>query len=81
MPALQDYLDKEKMSQAAFGKKIGVGQTMVQQWVSNKRPISVDKALDIEAIFGINADLLNNDISVLENRLLIRRQAKLPGNN
>ena len=79
MEALQDYLIKKGMSQAEFGRLVGVGQTMVQQWVSSKRPISIVKALDIEEVFGIDANLLNEEISVIENRLLDRRTSKRRG--
>ena len=79
MDALQNYLIKKGMSQAEFGRLVGVGQTMVQQWVSSKRPISIVKALDIEEVFGIDANLLNEEISVIENRLLDRRTSKRRG--
>ena len=53
---------RKEMSQADFGKRLGVGQTMVQQWVSKKRRISIEKPLDIEHHFGIDAVLLNPDV-------------------
>ena len=62
MEALQVFLSEKKMSQADFGKRLGVGQTMVQQWVSKKRRISIEKALDIEYHFGIDAVLLNPEV-------------------
>ena len=65
------------MSQAEFGRLVGVGQSMVQQWVSRKRPISIVKVLDIEKVFGIDANLLNQEISIIENRLLDRRTNKM----
>lgn len=46
MQVLQIYLNEQKISQARFGKKVGVSQTMVQQWLNGKRPISIEKALD-----------------------------------
>ena len=42
MEAIQVFLSEKKMSQADFGKKLGVGQTMVQQWISKKRGISIE---------------------------------------
>jgi predicted transcriptional regulator len=62
MEAIQVFLSEKKMSQADFGKKLGVGQTMVQQWISKKRGISIEKALDIEYHFGIDAVLLNSEV-------------------
>jgi transcriptional regulator with XRE-family HTH domain len=62
MEAIQVFLSEKKMSQADFGKKLGVGQTMVQQWISKKRGISIEKALDIEYHFGIDAVLLNPEV-------------------
>ena len=76
MQVLQIYLNEQKISQARFGKKVGVSQTMVQQWLNGKRPISIEKALDIEEDFAIDAALLNSDVPLLEKRLLIRRLAK-----
>jgi DNA-binding transcriptional regulator YdaS (Cro superfamily) len=49
---------------------------MVQQWLNGKRPISIEKALDIEEAFAIDAALLNSDVPLLEKRLIIRRLAK-----
>ena len=74
MQPIKNYLTDNNMSQAEFGKKIGVCQTMVQQWLSGKRPISIDKALDIEDAHKINANLLNNEITNIENRLKKRKQ-------
>ena len=76
MQVLQIYLNEQKISQARFGKKVGVSQTMVQQWLNGKRPISIEKALDIEDAYAIDAALLNSDVPLLEKRLLIRRLAK-----
>ena len=76
MQVIQVYLNQQGMSQAEFGRKVGVGQTMVQQWISGKRPISIIKALDIEATCSIDAHLLNNEISLLEDRLRARELSK-----
>ena len=76
MQVLQIYLNEQKISQARFGKKVGVSQTMVQQWLNGKRPISIEKALDIEEAFAIDAALLKSDVPLLEKRLIIRRLAK-----
>ena len=76
MQVLQIYLHEKGMSQAAFGRKVGVGQTMVQQWLSGKRPISIVKALDIEAACSIDAHLLNDEITLLEDRLRLRELSK-----
>lgn len=76
MQPILNYLLANSMTQAEFGAKIGVGQTMVQQWISGKRPISIVKALDIEDAHKINADLLNTEIVLIENRLHKRKQIK-----
>lgn len=76
MQNIKNYLTDNNMTQAEFGKKIGVGQTMVQQWLSGKRPISIDKALDIEDAHKINANLLNAEITDIECRLSKRKKLK-----
>ena len=53
MEAISEYLEKNKMSQAQFGEKLGVGQAMVGNWLSRRRGVSLDKALEIEEVFGV----------------------------
>ncbi len=45
---LNEYLDKEKISQSAFAEVVGVTQGMVYQWIGGHRPISPEKCVLIE---------------------------------
>ena len=45
---IQNYLSKTNTSQAAFALTIGVSQGMVWQWISKKRPIPIERCVDIE---------------------------------
>ena len=56
--------------------RIGVGETMIAQWTTGRRPICIERALDIEDAFGLDADLLNPDIRQLQERLARRIQRK-----
>jgi DNA-binding transcriptional regulator YdaS (Cro superfamily) len=42
------YLSRHQLTQAVFAKRIGVGQSMVSQWVTHRRPISPQAAIRIE---------------------------------
>ena len=64
------------MSQAQFGEKLGVGQAMVGNWLSRRRGVSLDKALEIEEVFGINANLLNDQVQFFAERFEDRRNKK-----
>lgn len=76
MEAISEYLEKNKMSQAQFGEKLGVGQAMVGNWLSRRRGVSLDKALEIEKVFGINANLLNDQVQFFAERFEDRRKKK-----
>ena len=39
---------KHDLSQTEFGKRIGVSQSMVSQWLTGKRPMSARAAVQIE---------------------------------
>ena len=54
MNPIADYLEKEERSQTWFGKQLGVSQGMVQHWINNRRPITLETALEIETKFGID---------------------------
>lgn len=45
---IPQYLEKHSLSQAEFGKRVGVSQGMVWQWLKGKRPISPTSAIQIE---------------------------------
>lgn len=42
------YLDKNGLSQEAFGKKIGVTQGLVWQWLNGRTRITAEMAVQIE---------------------------------
>lgn len=81
MNAISEYLDKTGTTQAEFGEKLKVGQAMVNQWVTRKRPVSIDRALDIEDEFGIDAELINPQVAVISDRLLKRLEKRNCENN
>lgn len=45
---LNEYLDKQEISQSSFATKIGVTQGMVYQWLTRSRPVSPEKCVAIE---------------------------------
>lgn len=45
---IQKYLSKTNTSQAAFALTIGVSQGMVWQWITKKRPVPIERCVDIE---------------------------------
>jgi len=56
MNAINQFLIDTNTTQTEFGKKINVGQSMVRQWATGTRPVSLDRALKIEEVFGIDAE-------------------------
>ena len=42
------YMTRHRLTQQAFAKRVGVGQSMISQWVTHKRPISPEAAIKIE---------------------------------
>jgi transcriptional regulator with XRE-family HTH domain len=81
MNAINQYLTETNTTQTEFGKKLGVGQSMVRQWATNKRPVSLDRALDIEEEFGINAEEINPQVAVISERLRQRLEKRNCANN
>lgn len=65
MSAIFNFLEKKGMTQEEFAQSIGVGQSLVSQWITRRRPISLQRALQIEKVHGINACLLNDKLSGL----------------
>lgn len=55
---LQNYLKSKGITQAEFGKSLGVRQEMVNQWLTGRRPISPEKAVLIEELYGLEAEIL-----------------------
>lgn len=45
---IQAYLNRHKLTQGAFAKQIGVGQSMISQWIHHNRNISPRLAIRIE---------------------------------
>ena len=80
MNPIAEYLEKEERSQAWFGKQLGVSQGMVQHWINNRRPITLETALEIETKFGIDAESLNKDLKPLFEQLEKRVLKKLKEN-
>lgn len=74
MNAIEQLLKEKGITQAEFGKKVGVNQSMVGQWVRGMRPISIEKALMIEAEFGLQAEDLNQEIKKITDRTKVREQ-------
>jgi plasmid maintenance system antidote protein VapI len=65
MSAILNFLEEKDMTQEQFAQSIGVGQSLVSQWITGRRPISINRALQIEKSHGINACLLNKKVSSL----------------
>lgn len=42
------YLKKHGLTQEAFGKQVGVSQSMVWQWISGMRRVSAEMAVQVE---------------------------------
>lgn len=63
--AIREYIDQNNLSQTAFGKRIGVTQSMVGQWIRGERPVSVKCALAIEKEFEIDASQLSQVVKSL----------------
>jgi hypothetical protein len=55
---LQNYLKSKDITQAEFGKSLGIRQEMVNQWLTGRRPISPEKAVLIEELYGLEAEIL-----------------------
>lgn len=45
---IRSYMTRHQLTQEEFAKRIGVGQSMVSQWVTHRRPISPEAAIRIE---------------------------------
>ena len=63
---LKDYLQKHKITQAAFGRRVcpAVSQGKVNHWINGTRRVSLAEALQIEALTAgevAAADLLPPD--------------------
>jgi transcriptional regulator with XRE-family HTH domain len=76
MNAIKKYLNETGMTQTEFCKTVGVGQGMVWQWITEKRPVPIERALDIEERLGIHAEQLNPTINELTERLLRRKKQR-----
>lgn len=47
---IPSYLQKQAMSQAEFGKKLGVTQGAVWQWIEGETRITAERARQIERV-------------------------------
>ena len=77
MNPIAEFLEKGAISQTWFGKQLGVSQGLVQHWLTGRRPVTLETALDIEERFGIDAESLNADLKSLFERLEKRTLRKL----
>ena len=59
---IRKLINEKGLNQTSFGKSINVSQGMVGQWLRGERPVSVDKAIEIELKFCIDAGLLNDSV-------------------
>jgi addiction module HigA family antidote len=55
---VKQELECRGISQRQFAQKIGMSYTMLNEVLNEKRPVSIDFALALEAILGVSADLL-----------------------
>ena len=72
MNVIINYLESKDMTQEKFAESLGVGQSLVSQWATGRRPISLQRALQIEQIHGIDACLLNGQVNSLFKQLKAR---------
>ena len=73
MNTIINYLESNDMTQEQFAESLGVGQSLVSQWATGRRPVSLKRALQIEKIHGIDAGLLNKEINNLAVQIVSRR--------
>jgi transcriptional regulator with XRE-family HTH domain len=52
-PAIQKFIEENRLSQKAFGEMVGASQGLVWQWLNGETSITPEKAKDIEAKTGI----------------------------
>ena len=48
MRAILNYMERHGLTQTDFGRRIGVSQGMVWQWLNGYRPIGAERAVAIE---------------------------------
>lgn len=57
---LKEELECRNISQKKFSEILGISYTMLNEILNQKRPVTSDFALMVEAALGINAELLMN---------------------
>ncbi|MCD8182779.1 MAG: HigA family addiction module antitoxin [Bacteroides sp.] len=57
---LKEELECRKISQKKFSEILGISYTMLNEILNDKRPVTSDFALMVEAALGINAEVLVN---------------------
>ena len=62
MKAIAKYLKEHGLSQREFGKRVGVNQSMVSQWLNGVRPLSPKKAVQINKRTAIPRHELRPDL-------------------
>lgn len=58
MNTLENLMSTNGLTQRQFAETIGVTPGMVSQWITGRRPVSIEKALTIEEQFGLQAEIL-----------------------
>ena len=55
---MADFLKRSRLTQNSFGASIGVSQSQVFQWLSDRRPIPMEHAIAIQDRYGLDAEQL-----------------------
>lgn len=61
---IRTYIKKHGLTQSEFGKRFGYSQSMVNQWLHKRRPISAEAAVDLHKKTGgeIDRAVLRKDL-------------------
>ena len=59
MNELSKFLNRNNITQNELANALGIKQSTVSQWVTGYRPIGIERALQIENMYGVDADALN----------------------
>lgn len=69
MNPIKAYLVANKMRVDEFAKKLGVKPISVYRWITLAMPVSIERAVQIEALFGIPAESLSSKIKPITDML------------
>lgn len=73
---IKKYIKETGSSVKEFADLVGVSKEMVYQWIARERPVSIQWALKIEEICGIDAALLNPKVTEMI-MLVLNREERL----